>query len=70
MKLYSEDMVSYTLTKEGPRAYQEAISFLRREKPRSPLSWSPELFAAASDHVMDIAPRGIVSGTGSDGSTP
>lgn len=70
MKLYSEDMISFINTKEGPKAYQDAISFLRREKPRAPLTWSPLLLAAACDHILDIAPQGIVSGTGSNGSTP
>lgn len=69
LKLYSDDG-SFTLTKEGIRAYQDAITFLKREKPHAPIEWSEQLFLAANDHVNDIAPKGIVSGRGSDGSMP
>jgi hypothetical protein len=39
LKLYSDDG-SFTLTKEGIRAYQDAITFLKREKPHAPIEWS------------------------------
>jgi uncharacterized protein YkwD len=70
LKLYSEDGLSFQLTKEGSKAVFVAMTFLGKEKTRVPLVWSPELHMAARDHVEDTAPKGIISGTGSDGSTP
>ena len=57
------------LTKEGPSAVQEAISFLKRVQPQPQLSWSTELSMAAQDHANDLAGQNWIGHCGSDGST-
>ena len=37
---------------------------------RHTLTWSEPLAKAAADHVKDVAPKGIASGKGTDGSLP
>jgi uncharacterized protein YkwD len=54
-------------TNEGKEAFQEAIEFLREQKPVQPLNLDEKLTKAAEDHVADIGPKGIVSHDSSDG---
>lgn len=60
MKLYREEGKEYTITKEGAKAYTDAVNFLRKQRPRPPFKWSEELHLACKDHVDDIAPKGMV----------
>ena len=57
------------MTKEGPKAVQEAINFLKKQSPVGRLAWDANLAKAAKDHADDSNKRGIVGHTGSDGST-
>ena len=56
-------------TKEGVRALDDAIRFLRRAQPQSPLALSPGMCHAAADHCADQA-GGRRGHDGSDRSTP
>jgi len=58
------------VTKEGARAFTEAIEFLMKQKPRKPFLWSDDLAKAANDHLIDVAPKGVTSGVGTNGSQP
>ena len=69
-KLYKEDGKQFTETREGAKAYTDAVTFLRKQRPRPPFKWSEELHLACKDHVDDIAPKGLVQSQGSDGSGP
>lgn len=55
------------MTKEGVRAVDEAIAFLKSAKPISPLKLSKGLSLAARDHLNDIGPKGMRGHVGSDG---
>ncbi len=46
-------------TKEGTRALDEAIQFLRSTAPQAPLAFSPGMSRAAADHVADQAGGGM-----------
>ena len=48
-------------TLEGKAAYEEAISFLQKQKPVSPLTKEMKLSYAAKDLVQDIGERGVVT---------
>ncbi|HWM26043.1 MAG TPA: CAP domain-containing protein [Chthoniobacterales bacterium] len=54
-------------TKEGTRALDEAIRFLRSVPPQSPLVFSPGMSRAAADHCADQASGGF-GHAGRDGS--
>jgi len=54
-------------TREGATAVDEAIAFLRRQKPVSPLSPDVILAQTAADHVADQGPTGFIGHYGSDG---
>lgn len=58
------------LTKEGPRAVDEAIAYVRRARPLPPLGWDAALALAADDHVRAQGARGLTGHAGPDGSTP
>lgn len=47
LKLYNEEGTSFMTTKEGAKAYQDAIAFLRKQKPMAPLKWNDDLSMAA-----------------------
>lgn len=54
-------------TYEGPDAVQEAIEFLKKQKPLPELEYSKEISQACRDHVNDIGPRGQTTHEGIDG---
>lgn len=54
-------------TKEGTRAVDEAINYLRKASPRAPLTLSPGMSRAAADHCAGQAGGGM-SHKGRDGS--
>ena len=56
-------------TQEGPAAVEELITFLSTIEPMNPLVLSHEMSKASEDHANDIGSKGIVSHTGSDGSS-
>ena len=58
------------VTNEGLPAVDEAITFLRNQKPLSPLDTAKGLCLAAKDHANDLAAKGISGHRGSDGSLP
>ena len=68
--LYQEPGQPAIRTQEGIAAVDEAIRYLRSTGAVGSLSYSSGLEKAATDHVRDTGPKGIVSHTGSDGSTP
>lgn len=57
-------------TKEGTAAVDEAIRFLRKQKPLPPLRWEEGLRRAATDLLNDQGPTKKTGHTGSDSSTP
>jgi hypothetical protein len=64
-KAYMEPATgAIVLTNEGVPAVDEAIAFLRKQKPLSPLTWSKGLAEAADDLVSD---QGKSGQTGHDG---
>jgi uncharacterized protein YkwD len=54
-------------TFEGKSAYEEAILFLKRQKPISALTEDPRLSSACQDHINDIGPKGGATHESSDG---
>ena len=57
-------------TNEGVAAVDEAIAFLKRQKPLPAFALSAGMTAAAQDHVMDAGPKALMGHDGSDGSSP
>ena len=53
-------------TKEGRKAHDEAIEFLRRQKPVEELVYDDRLALAAKDHIDDIGSKGLISHEGSN----
>ncbi|MDP6524621.1 MAG: SHD1 domain-containing protein [Kiritimatiellia bacterium] len=56
-------------SKEGLAAVEEAIEFLKEAESVGQLSPSKGLSLAAKSHVDDIGPAGVLTHTGTDGST-
>ena len=56
-------------TKEGTRALDDAIRFLRNVRPQTPLTFSPGMSRACADHCVDQI-GGQMGHDGSDRSTP
>lgn len=52
----------------SPRAVEETLRYLRKQKPVGSLTQSPGLTQAALTHVLDTGPRGLKGHRGSDGS--
>lgn len=59
-KLFTRPNEEAVLTEEGVAAVEEAVRFLRKAKPVSPLSPSRGLSLAARDHVAEQGPRGAI----------
>lgn len=57
-------------TEEGPKAVEEAIAFLEKQKPLAPVAWSDRLQKAAEDLARDQARHGGLGHQASDGSLP
>ncbi|MDE3034027.1 MAG: CAP domain-containing protein, partial [Acidobacteriota bacterium] len=57
-------------TEEGPKAVEEAITFLEKQKPLAPVAWSDRLRKAAEDLARDQARHGGLGHQASDGSLP
>lgn len=55
--------------REGKAVVNEAITALSDKAPRTQLTWSDALAAAARAHVQDIGPKGMVSHESSSGQT-
>ena len=62
LKLYNENNTDYLMTKEGVKAYQDGIKFLKNQRAMKPLEWSDDLQQAAKDHVEDAGKNGLLSG--------
>lgn len=56
-------------TYEGKAAFEEAIQFLKKQKPLEALTSDERLSKAADDHVRDLGPKGLVSHDSTDGKT-
>ncbi len=69
-KLFYRSEESILKTREGVKAVNEAIRFLRSANRLPPLSLSRVMSLGAKDHVRDIGPREATSHKGSDGSSP
>lgn len=54
-------------TFEGKSAYEEAVEFLKRQKPVGALKHDERLSNACKDHIQDIGPRGLASHESTDG---
>lgn len=54
-------------TTEGPMAYQEAINFLKTQKPIRSLTYDEEISKASQSHAKDIGETGGTDYIGSDG---
>jgi uncharacterized protein YkwD len=54
-------------TYEGKPAFEEAIDFLKRQKPIGALKQEERLIKACRDHIADIGPSGLASHESSDG---
>ena len=62
--------LTFYQTKEGEKAYSQAITFLEKQKSLPPLKWNTMLYKASKDHVLDIGSKGLTSSMGSDGTMP
>lgn len=58
------------ITSEGVSALNDAIAWLRRQRPRGPLYANVRLAAAARDHARSQGPTGVCGHGGRDGSSP
>ena len=53
-------------TYEGPEAIDDAIQFLKTQKPVEPLEFNDGISQACKDHVIDIGTKGLTTHEGSD----
>ena len=56
-------------TNEGTAAYEEAISFLKKQRPIESLTYDERLSRACQDHAEDLGEKGLVSHDSSNGKT-
>ena len=63
-RLKRDDKRSTIMTKEGPKAVQEAIEFLKNQ-PRitDRLNWSNRMCECSKQHTSDIGQKGVISHT-------
>jgi uncharacterized protein YkwD len=61
---------SALVTNEGLAAVEEAINYLRAQKPLPALTLAKGVCFAARDHAKDMTLKGITGHKGSDGSVP
>ena len=48
-------------TNEGVAAYEEAIAFLKKQRPIDSLTFDERLTKAAQEHAEDLGEKGLVS---------
>ena len=53
-------------TYEGPDAFEDAIQFLKSQKPVDPLELNENLKSACKDHAIDIGEKGLTSHEGTN----
>ncbi|MDT4969063.1 MAG: hypothetical protein QOJ64_3800 [Acidobacteriota bacterium] len=58
------------ITNDGIAAVDEAVNFLRAQRPLPAFDIAKGMCSAAADHARDLAGKGIDGHRGSDGSTP
>jgi len=66
-KIYSPPDEDPIKTIEGKDAVEDAINFLKNQKPLKKLILSEEISNACMDHIKDIGPKGMTAHEGSDG---
>ena len=66
-KIYHQPGEDPIQTYEGREGIEDAIRFLKNQKPVPPLTYSEAISKACKDHVNDIGPKGLTSHEGSDG---
>lgn len=54
-------------TIEGVSAFDEAIKFLKKQRPMHTLTYDERIYKACADHVKDIGEKGLYSHDGTDG---
>ena len=67
-KIYHKPDEDAIQTYEGVSAINEAIQFLKKQKPVTELTLSKEISQACKDHINDIGPKGNTTHEGSNGS--
>ena len=66
-KIYSPPDEDPIKTTEGKDSVEDAINFLKNQKPLKKLIFSEEISKACLDHIKDIGPKGMTAHEGSDG---
>jgi uncharacterized protein YkwD len=66
-KIYHKPGEDPIQTYEGPEAIEEAIEFLKTQKPVCELTYDENISQACKDHVHDIGVKGLTTHEGSDG---
>ena len=66
-KIYHKPGEDPIQTYEGPEAIEEAIEFLKTQKPVCELIYEEKISLACKDHVHDIGVKGLTTHEGSDG---
>ena len=66
-KIYSPPEEDPIKTTEGKDSIEDAINFLKNQKPLKKLIYSEEISKACLDHIKDIGPKGMTAHEGSDG---